>query len=276
MNSLSDSNIEVEQAVPLAPFTSFGLGGPARYFARVDSAKAVFDALEVAVNEGLPALVLGGGTNLLVADEGVNAVVLKPEGGSFESIEVHDRLVIAGGGVPTSRVMKVAADAGLSGLEGLAGLPGTIGGAARVNAGGCGAWISHCISCLSEVGDVDGEGGVIVTVEMQLEKSTPEAVREEMARAIEKRRSTQPMGERSAGCIFRNPPGGDPAGMVIDELGLKGESVGAAVVSDLHANWIVAREGCTAADVFELIDVVAGRVRDERGINLIPEIEIWR
>ena len=285
----------IEERVPLAPLTSFRLGGPARYLARVSSAEEARDALRFTREEGLDLRILGGGTNLLVADEGVDALVLKPEGGEFKALTVNDSAVFAGCALPATRLVSAAAEAGLTGLEMLAGLPGTVGGAIQTEAGGSAGTIMDRFAGarLADVADEAawlerGElpfeiregrfaGYLVLEAKFELGPDDPERVRRGTREWLERRRSTQPVAERSAGCAFRNPPApADPAGKIIDELGLKGTAVGGAVVSEMHANYIVARGGATASDVLSLIDLIRGRVLDDRGIELDLEIEVWR
>jgi UDP-N-acetylmuramate dehydrogenase len=285
--------MEFEEKTPLGPMTSFRVGGLARLFCRPRSADDVARAARRAAGEGVALRILGGGTNVLVADEGVSDLVARLDPEALGTARTEDRMVRAGGAAATAGLVAMAANSGLSGLEPLAGLPGTVGGGLRMNAGAGGGAIGELVHSVTAV-TPDGRtvrlerseiefgyresslaGLCVVEAELELASSDPKRVRSATRASMDERWSKQPRGVRSAGCVFKNPPG-VPAGRLIDELGLKGESVGGASVSEVHANFIVARGGALAADVLGLIEMIRDRARRERGIELELEIEVWR
>ena len=281
--------------MPLAPLTSFRIGGPARYLVTARGVDEIDHAIRLAEAERLPLKVLGGGSNILVADEGVEAVVLRLDAaGAFGETDVDGDVLRAGGAVKTGELIGLAERQGLSGLEPLAGIPGTIAGAVRMNAGGRGGTVGPLVRCaraldleaggvLVELGPDEMEfsyrtssltGMIILGVELELENADPKRVGEATREWLRRRRATQPGGRRSAGCVFRNSPD-VAAGELIDGLGLKGTTVGGASISEVHANYIVASGSASASDVRGLIELVRERALREGGVALELEIEIW-
>lgn len=282
----------VRPAEPLAPHTWFQLGGPAEYYAEPRDVAQLARLVERCQQEDLPVRILGGGSNVLVRDEGVPGVVVRlPESG-FGQIEVRGRRVVAGGGAKLGHVISTAVREGLAGLETLVGIPGTIGGALHGNAGSrggdIGQWAERA-TVLTRTGEVAERGRdelvfayrqssldelVILAAEFELDHDDPEQLTKRMQQQWIVKKSAQPLAHQSAGCIFKNPRGMS-AGLLIDQAGLKGTRVGGAEVSDRHANFIVAEPGATTNDVLRLIELVRSRVADRLGMELELEIEIW-
>lgn len=281
----------LREAVPLAPYTSYKVGGPARYLVEVDEEQDVVWAARLAAEEGLPVLPLGRGSNLVVSDRGFAGIVVRPGRGlAHRSIEA-DGLVRAGAGVPTPVLAREAARAGRSGLEFFTGFPGSVGGAIRMNAGCHGSDTASRLVSAQIVGLDDGsitertvgeldmryrysnltDRDFVVAGVFRTERSSPQEAEAEIRRITRWRRRHQPGGTLNAGSVFKNPPG-DAAGRIIDRLGLKGMRIGGAVVSERHANFFVAEPGASAADVFALVDRVRRVVLEETGIDLEPEV----
>ena len=284
----------VRQDEPLAMHTWFQLGGLAEYFAEPGDMDELVALVRRGAEEGMPMRILGRGSNILVRDEGVAGLVLYLSAGAFRGIEVDGQVVTAGGGVRLGRVVTTAVHAGLAGLEELVAIPGTLGGALHGNAGTYGGDIGQCVASATVVthaGEVvqrDREEMVfgyrkssldelvIVSARLELEEDDPQ----ELAKRLQKhwivRKASQPMGHQCAGCIFKNPQAaGTGAGQLIDQAGLKGTRVGGAVVSDRHANFIVAEPECTSQDVLALIELVKTQVAQRMEVELEQEIEVW-
>jgi UDP-N-acetylmuramate dehydrogenase len=281
--------------VALAPYTSWRIGGPARFLAEPGDAAALADALGWAEAEGLRVYLLGGGSNVLVADEGLDGLVIRLDtAGAFGrvAVDAESGTLTAGGGAPLGRLLREAALHGLSGLEFLAGVPGTVGGAVAMNAGdpahGIGGRLLEAI-VLDRRGTRHvvrrGEahfayrwtslGGWIVTeARFGLDRSDPDAVGARMETALQQKRSRQPLAEATAGCVFRNP-GTNSAGRLIEAAGFKGGREGGAVVSGMHANFIVNAGGARAGDVRRLIDRIREGVHTAFGIRLTLEVKLW-
>jgi len=282
----------VRQDEPLAMHTWFQIGGPAEFFAEPRNPDELLSVISQAGDADLAIRVLGGGSNVLVRDEGVPGVVIHLADPHFARIATDGNTLSTGGGARLGHVVTSTVHQGLAGLEGLIGIPGTIGGALHGNAGthggDIGQWTLEA-TVVTEAGEVltrprdelvfDYRNSsldelVILGAKFQLEEDDPR----ELARRMQKnwivKKASQPMGHQCAGCVFRNPRGVS-AGELIEEAGLKGTRIGGAVVSERHANFIVAEPECTAADVLRLIDMVKGQVHDRMGVELKRELEVW-
>lgn len=276
---------------PLAPYTTYKVGGPARMLVEAGSEADVVLAARLAAEEGLPLLPLGRGSNVVVADAGFPGVVIRA-GRGLSSLEIRsDGKVDAGGGCPLPVLARETARAGRGGLEFYTGIPGTVGGAVRMNAGGHGsdtaAWLRSArivdltSVSVSERAAADLDFGYrrsnlvdtdyVVSAVFATVPSEPEAALDTIKGVTRWRRLHQPGGTLNAGSVFKNPQG-DSAGRIIDELGLKGFSVGRVSVSERHANFFVADDGATAGDLHRLVEEVRRRVAESTGIDL--EIEI--
>ena len=276
---------------PMARHTSFGLGGPVDIFVEPATASSFRDCAALLDDAGVPFKVLGRGTNVLVRSGGMDGVALVV-GEAFSGITRSDDGVVVGSGVPLARLLNFCVEEGLAGLEGLAGIPGSVGGAVATNAGSYGVSIGERTirvvafepgrAAYAISADDVGAGyrttalmaGVIIeSVTLSLSADGPAAVGARHRETLERKWKSQPCGMRSAGCVFKNPPG-HSAGRLIDSAGLKGTRVGGAVVSDLHANFILNDRGASADDVEELIELVRRTVRDETGVELELEVEV--
>jgi len=282
----------VRQSEPLAMHTWFQLGGPAEYFAEPDSVEELTALVRRCHEEGTDVRLLGQGSNILVRDEGVPGLVIHLSAPAFCEIRTEGRSIAAGGGALLGRVVTTAVHRGLAGLETLIGIPGTVGGALHGNAGAHGGSIGQWTfqaTVLTAAGDVADRSGddlafdyrqssldelAILEARCELEEDDPRQLAQRMQKHWPVKKASQPMGHQSAGCVFKNPRGVG-AGKLIDDAGLKGTRIGGAVVSDRHANFIIAEPECTSQDVLRLIDLVQGQVRDRMGVELELEMEIW-
>lgn len=279
---------------PLAAKTTLRVGGPARVYAEPAGEAELQALLQAAHARQLPVFVLGRGSNLLIPDEGVDGLVLSLGHAAWQVFEPQaDGRVWAGAGLRLKNLCGLAAKAGLSGFEFMEGIPASLGGALRMNAGAMGGWTFDVVDEVHLL-TLAGEKRVMKREQMhydyrhcaELEQAVaigaflrPAAaadsagIKQQIEAYQRKRQESQPR-EPSAGCIFKNPPG-NSAGRVIDESGLKGERVGDAEVSPVHANFIVNRGHATSADIIELVRRVRARVKAARGIDLQPEVMLF-
>ena len=278
--------------VPIGPLTTYRVGGPAALFVEVAGEDDVVALREAVRATGVPVLVVGKGSNLLVADRGFPGLALTL-GGAFAEIELlDDARVRAGGAVSLPVLARRTAAAALTGFEWAVGVPGSVGGAVRMNAGGHGSDMSRCLVRYRFAdlhGGADGEAPVealgysyrhssvephhvVLWAELQLAPGDRAAAEAEIAEIVRWRREHQPGGQ-NAGSVFTNPPG-DSAGRLIEAVGLKGHRRGSAHVSPKHANFFQAEEGGSADDVRALIEEVRQRVEEETGTRLVPELRM--
>ncbi len=284
----------------LAPFTTFRVGGPADVLVETKTGEELLDAVRIARAHGAPVIVLGGGSNVLVADAGVRGLVIRPRGGDVSM--VGDRLVRADAAVTINGLVRWTINRGLAGLEAWAGTPGTVGGAIYGNA----HWKQRNIGDLVDSARLAGRDGTLLQVpadrmefgydDSRLKRTgeivlwaafrvmpgaDPDALRQAARESLAIRKRTQPLEAPSAGCIFMNPdaardilPAGVPpsAGALVDRAGLKGAAEGGARVSTTHANFIVNSGSASAADIARLIDRCRQAVRDQFGVTLREEI----
>ena len=292
MSWLNEFEGRVEPDVPLSPLTWFGLGGRARHMGFPADETQLAHLVQRAREEDVPSHVLGGGANVLIRDDGVNGLVIRLNEPAFREIRCQGDRVTTAGGVDLMKLSLHCSRRGLAGLEFLAGIPGTVGGAIRMNAGGRFGQISDVVRSVrlmtpdgvieTRPADQIGFGyrhskigpRVVVSAELQLRPDDPKQVMDRFHEIWNYKKATQPLSENSAGCIFKNPAGSS-AGKLIDQAGLKGASEGAASVSVEHANFIITRQGATAADVLRLVDRIKARVMAEFGIELELEIDVW-
>ncbi len=275
----------------LAKRTTLRVGGKADFYVEPASEAELSEVLKFCRERGLPFMLLGRGSNLLVRDGGIRGVVICLSHASFSEVQVQGERMRCGAGAKLKAVANEARKHGISGVEFLEGIPGTMGGALRMNAGAMGSWTFDIVE---SVRFMDHDGQIHIKPASQIEvnyRSCPifkthialgavlkgrmaarEDIRKKMGECQSKRWTSQPQNP-SAGCIFKNPKL-IPAGKLIDELGLKGRRVGGAMVSDVHANFIVTEPGAKAWDVLQLIEVVKQRAREARGIELETEVEI--
>jgi UDP-N-acetylmuramate dehydrogenase len=283
----------VRQGELLAARTSFGIGGPAEFFAEMANPQAIEVALEGCRLRAIPYLLLGAGTNLLVADAGVEGLVIRVVNRDYE---VEGTRVRAGAGLKMMRLARIVADAGLRGFEFAIGVPGTVGGAVYQNAGCWGkelrevlieargfqpgadqrTWSLKDLQLgyrTSALRDGPLHGSLVIDATIKLERGNGEEAKRLMAKLTNERNQTQPIKTKNCGSVFVNPPG-DSAGRLVQAAGLKGTRQGAAVISQLHGNFIVNEGGATAADVAKLINHARAEVMRRFGIELVPEVEL--
>lgn len=282
----------VEKNAPLSRFTTFRIGGPAD---RLVHPRGVEEALSVLSQEGR-AFILGGGSNILVSDEGVRGVAMRFSkfcvDVEFSPSQGNKVIVKAQAGVSLTRLSGLAMRRGLSGLEFAYGIPGTLGGALVMNAGtreGEMKDVTVSVTAVTKDGAVKklsggecgfsyrssgfADGDVIVGCELALTPSDPTRIHERMRKGWEARKASQPLDKPSAGSVFKNPAG-DFAGRLIEAAGLKGYCVGGAMVSQKHANFIVNTGGAMAGDVLAVIKEAERRVYETSGVRLEREIKL--
>ncbi|HNQ22099.1 MAG TPA: UDP-N-acetylmuramate dehydrogenase [Phycisphaerae bacterium] len=281
-----------ELDAPIGRMTWFRLGGRGRYLVRPRDADDLAAVVCRAREAGVPVKVLGAGANVLVRDDGFDGVVVRLDQPAFRRIRREGTNVRVGGGVDLMPLVKSLSYEGLAGLECLAGIPGTIGGAVRMNAGGPAGSIGDRVreaDVLAPAGHVEtwdrdrlgfgyrhsalGEA-IVLSAWLELVEDDPRESRARFDAALARKVAAQPLADRSAGCMFKNPPG-DYAGRLIDQAGLKGMRRGGAAVSTRHANFIVADKDATAGDVLDLMESIRDTVRDRFGVELEPEVDIW-
>jgi UDP-N-acetylmuramate dehydrogenase len=277
----------------LSDHTSLGVGGLADLI-RVRRLEALEPVVAGLGQRGIPWRLLGGGTNVLAADEPHRKVFLQLVRGPHDLV-FDGNIVRIAAAASLGRSVMECAKRNQGGMEGLVGVPGSVGGALRMNAGAYGCEIGPLVRSVSVLRGATGiredlppsslgfhyrkssfaSDDIMLSVTLELpEKPFPEIL--EHVKQLNKRRlSSQPLKEKSAGCIFKNPPGGS-AGKMIDDLGLKGMRAGGAVVSERHANFIVNRHQATAEDIFKLIDMIRERVLSAFEVELEEEVIVWK
>ena len=281
--------VEIETGVPLSRSTTIGTGGPAAAFARPRSVAELEEAIAWATERGLELRTVGLGSNLLAADAGVDALVLRLAG-DLADVEVDGRLLRAGGGATNAVCLHRARDAGLGGLEFACAIPGTAGGGVRMNAGAYGAdWRGILDRAL--VVSAEGTGWltpdelgldyrhshvrpdqVVARVEYRLTPRPVAEIKAEVAHLVARRKATQPTNKRTFGSVFKNPPGELGAGRMLELCGLKGHAIGGAVVSPRHANFIENAGGATSEDCLALMREAQRRAREQFGVELEHEV----
>jgi len=276
----------------LADHTWLKLGGSAEFYAEPQSVEQLAALVRRCREEEVPVRVLGGGSNVLIRDEGVQGMVVNLSGETFSEIQVSQGYVTAGGGAKLAHAISETVRAGMAGLEPLVGIPGTIGGALHGNSGSRGGDIGQW-ACRATVMTRSGEVFqreredlvfayrqssldelVILSAEFQLEEDDPEQLTRRMQKQWIVRKAGQPLSHQNVASVFKNPRGMS-AGMLIDQAGLKGTRVGGVEVSQRHANFIIAGEGATSQDVLRLMDLIRSRVAERLGVELETELEIW-
>ncbi len=308
-----EKKIIFKENVPLKSFSNFKIGGEARYFFKAKSVKELSGAIRKANEAGVPVFILGGGTNLLISDNGFNGLVVKPE---IDFIRAEGTDIFAGAGVSMDKLLDFAAENNLSGLEWAGGLPGTLGGAIRGNAGCFGGEIKDLVSMVHSLdcGTYEilgrdnaecvfgyrnsifkkGPKEIILEAVLSLVPGEKEKISALVNEKIEYRKARQPLNLPNIGSIFKNIPTDKfrkglteelkthvkndplpliPAAVLISQSGLKGKKVGGAQVSERHANFIVNTGGATAKDVLVLIDLIKEEVGAKFGVILEPEVE---
>ncbi len=275
---------------PLARYTTWRIGGPARYLALPADTEDVVRALELAQERGLPWLVLGLGSNVLVKDGGFPGVVIRM-GKGLDRFEMKGATAIVGAGMPTPILARRTADAGFVGIERFVGIPGTVGGGIYMNAGCHGAEFSEVVT---EVTVMDARGkvkqlsrkqisfkyrasnieGIVLEAKLGLGEESPAKLKELQAKLFRWRKAGTPFDQPCCGSTFINPSGTKTAGMLIDEVGLKGFTIGGAQVSTQHANYIINKGTATASDVLKVIDHIRKTVAKKTGVTLELECKV--
>ena len=286
-------DLVIKEQESMKNHTSFRIGGPCDLMVCPKSAAELKAVLRYLSDTDIVPCVLGGGTNVLVSDEGIRGVVICMKDSLTELRLEDDMTIVSGSGVSMARLANFAADHGLTGLEFAQGIPGTVGGGMFMNAGAYGGELrnravrTHYINMDGSEGVLEGDAqglgyrtsafqkmNVIITEAVfTLEKGDPSQIRETMKDLAQKRRSKQPLDLPSAGSTFKRPEG-HFAGTLIERSGLKGFSVGGAMVSPKHAGFVVNTGDATAKDVMELIAAVQQRVLADSGILLEPEVQM--
>lgn len=281
----------LEEDVPLGPLTTYRVGGPATRFARLESDDDLRAAAALVRHEGLEVLVVGNGSNLLVADAGFPGLAVTL-GDTFAALSIEGTRARAGGATSLPVLARRTAAAGLRGLEWAVGVPGSVGGGVRMNAGGHGSDIAARLLRVRVFDLRTGDDGVVdsadlalayrsssiapsqvvVWAEFEADPGDPDAAAAEIAEIVRWRRENQPGGQ-NAGSVFTNPDA-DSAGRLVDAAGCKGLRIGSAEVSTKHANFIQADPGGSADDVVALIHEVQRRVHDAFGVDLHPEVRL--
>lgn len=284
---------------PLAPYTSFGIGGPADALVVVESVAELGDLLKCFAENGLAWRFIGRGSNLLVSDSGFAGVVLL-FGKGLSGIEdltepgTGEITIRVGAGCSLAKLLNWCTERGYSGLEFAAGIPGSLGGAVMMNAGAMGKEIAGVISALEVMSLAAGvetlslddleftyrawtnqgvaeNKRIVLSVDLHLVPGDTVSIQKRCRENIRIRKEKQPRIEKNAGSFFKNPPG-DSAGRLIEASGLKGKRCGGAMVSPVHANFIVNTGAATAGDVCRLMDIVTEQVKKDSGVQLFPEV----
>ena len=285
----AERGMKLEGDVALGPLTTLRIGGAADRLLEARSVDELIAALELARSAGVPAGVLGKGSDLVVGDAGVRGLVIRNRA---DAIEIDGRTVHAASGVAMATLVKRCTAAGLAGIEFGISIPGSVGGAVWANAGAHGGEMKDVVVSVDAWSPAGGtgtlpnaacafayrdsrfkaSGEIVLGTSMQLAVGDSAEIAARVAAAQSQRKATQPLADQNAGSVFRNPPG-DHAGRLIDVTGLKGFRIGSAQVSTLHANFIVVDRGGSAADVRAVGDHVRAAVADGHGIVLEYEIE---
>jgi UDP-N-acetylmuramate dehydrogenase len=292
MNIFSGLETIVETDYPLANHTWYGLGGPADYFIRPQTVKQLKEVVRRCNENKIPIYVIGFGSNLLIGDEGLRAVVITLQAEQFKQTQFEGELVNAWAGTDLSNLVLSCVQKGLSGIEALIGIPGSIGGAVKMNAGGNFGDIGAAVETVTLM---DNQGNIfekskpelmfdyrrtninakfILNARLKLTEGDPDQIMKTVKEIWIYKKNNQPLNSKNSGCIFKNPRGLS-AGVLIDRAGLKGLQIGGAVVSEKHANFIIAEKDCKSRDVIRLIDAIKQRVKEQFDTDLETEIEIW-
>jgi UDP-N-acetylmuramate dehydrogenase len=292
MNIFSGLETIVETDYPLANHTWYGLGGPADYFIRPHSVKQLKEVVRRCNENKIPIYVIGFGSNLLIGDEGLRAAVITLQAEQFKQTQFEGELVNAWAGADLSNLVLSCVQKGLSGIEALIGIPGSIGGAVKMNAGGNFGDIGAAVEAVTLM---DNQANIfekskpelmfdyrrsninakfILNARLKLTEGDPDQIMKTVKEIWIYKKNNQPLNSKNSGCIFKNPRGLS-AGVLIDRAGLKGLQIGGAVVSEKHANFIIAEKDCKSRDVIRLIDAIKQRVKEQFDTDLETEIEIW-
>ncbi len=281
--------MNLERGAPLSRLTTIGTGGPATALARPRSLSELEEALRWAAGESLDVVPVGLGSNLLAADDGVNALVVRLEG-ELAAVEVEDTVLRAGGGAANAVCLHRARAAGLGGFEFACAIPGTAGGGVKMNAGAYERDWSDVLVRALVVSAAGSEwrsgrelelvyrhsglapGEVVAQVEYHLEPRPSGEIKATVAELVARRKATQPTTKRTFGSVFKNPPGELGAGRMLELCGLKGHRIGGAMISPKHANFIENAGGATSDDCLALMAEARRRAREQYGVELEREV----
>ncbi|MGH9790250.1 MAG: UDP-N-acetylmuramate dehydrogenase [Candidatus Acidiferrales bacterium] len=291
--ALPELGVELRPGVSLAAMTTLGIGGTTDLLL-IKQHRHIPELMRLLAAEQIPFRFLGGGTNVLIRDGELPWVMLQlvsPE----TDVRLEGNHAFVDAAADLGRTVTMCAKGDLGGMEGLIGVPGTVGGALRMNAGAYGTQIGSYVreieiyrEAAGRIERLEGEeirfdyrhtsfapGDIMLAVKLELPSKPYREILEGIRVCNQKRRASQPLNQKSAGCIFKNPPGGS-AGRMIDELGLKGHRAGDAMVSDKHANFFINTGAASCADMLRLVDDVRGRVREAHGVELENEVYFWK
>ncbi|PMC38346.1 UDP-N-acetylenolpyruvoylglucosamine reductase [Bacillus sp. UMB0899] len=293
-NELKEANIgKVLENEPLAKHTTIKIGGPADIYIEPTSTDSLCKAIEIIKKQGVKWTVIGRGSNLLVADKGIEGAVIKL-GAGMDQFELNGETLTVGGGYSVIRLATIISKKGLSGLEFASGIPGSIGGAVYMNAGAHGSDMSNVVvkaRILFEDGTIqwlsneeldfsyrtsilqEKRPGICIEAVLQLKTGEKEDIVAVMQKNKDYRRDTQPWNYPCAGSIFRNPLP-NYAGQLVESAGLKGYQIGGAKISEMHGNFIVNAGGATAQDVLDLIEFVKKTILEKFDVTIETEVEI--
>ena len=281
--------MNIERSVPLGRLTTVGIGGPARHFARPQTVVELEEALRWAAAEGLDVFTIGLGSNVLVADEGVDALVLRLEG-ELAAAETRDSLLAAGGGAANAVCLHRTRAAGLGGFEFACAIPGTVGGGVRMNAGAYGGdWrgiLERALVMSAEGSDwrtadelgLDYRrsalraGEVVAQAEFRLTLKPTDEIKATVAELQARRKAAQPTNKRTFGSVFKNPEHELSAGRMLEAVGLKGHRIGGAQISPRHGNFIENAGEARAIDALALMAEARKRALEEFGVELVHEV----
>ncbi|MBR7163622.1 MAG: UDP-N-acetylmuramate dehydrogenase [Clostridia bacterium] len=288
----AQKNLSMRENAPMAEYTSFQIGGPADLFIEPETKEALIGSYRILAEEGITPLIIGAGSNLLVADGGIRGVVIrlaKP----LNQVSVEGEYITAEAGISLARLAAEALSFSLSGLEFASGIPGSLGGAVFMNAGAYGGEMKDVIvetEYLAKDGNVSAvsgdahdfgyrhsifseKGGIVLASKMKLARGNSDEIRATMLELNTRRKDKQPLNFPSAGSFFKRPEG-HFAGKLIEDAGLKGTTIGGAQISEKHAGFVINTGGATAKDVCRLMDYVKEKVFEKYGIILEPEVRM--
>ncbi len=277
---------------PLASYTTYKIGGPARYFVMAKNKDILVKAINFAKEKNLPYFILGGGSNILVSDSGFIGMIIKIDMRKI-AINKKKKQIIADAGASLSEIIQKAVSKGLTGMEFAYGLPGTLGGAIRGNAGCFGKEINQFVQSVEVLrkGEIKifsspqcqfdyrqsifkkDKDLIILSALLKLQEGNSRQAKKLMQKHLSYRKEKHPLDYPSAGCVFKNPPGAF-AGILIDQAGLKGKTIGGAQISEKHSNFIINKGGAKAKDVYQLMKLAQGEVYKKFKIRLEPEIQL--
>ena len=278
---------------PMRKHSSIGIGGRALYYIQVNSVQELKTVMHYAEAEGITVFMLGGGTNILISDKGLDGIVIKCSGTDFNTVAAEGNTVTAGSACSLPNLVRTTTKMGIGGLECMTGIPGSVGGALIMNAGGRYGTISEFLEEVTVLNSrhelqvytkdelafsyrsssfVPGE--IILSARFNCYNAPVAELTEKKEIIVSEKAKTQPLGERSCGCIFKNPEG-QSAGDLIDRVGFKGKRTGEIEVSSMHANYLINKGKGLSRDMMSLMDSIYKKVEEEFEIKLEIEIKLW-